>query len=65
MARTSSFPLYDEFKFDGKLGELIRGWKAEGKTVDDIAFILRAEHEVPVSRSTVGRWVAHAMQDAA
>lgn len=64
MARTSSFPLYDELKFDGRLGEILRTWRAEGKSIDDISYLLRAEHDVKVSRSTVLRWLDKAEEAA-
>lgn len=58
MARTSTFPLYDELKFEGRLAPLLLQWKDdEGKSVDDIVFLLRSEHDVAVSRSTVVRWL--------
>lgn len=60
MSRTSSFPLYDEMKFGGKLADLLRQWRDEDKSLDDITYLLRSEHEVHVSRSTVKRWVDQA-----
>lgn len=58
MARTSSFPIYDELKFDGQLAAVLLRWRDEEEmSVDDIVFILRSEHDVVVSRSTVVRWL--------
>lgn len=58
MARTSSFPIYDDLKFGGRLASVLLRWRDdEGKSVDDIVFLLRSEHDVAVSRSTVVRWL--------
>lgn len=58
MARTSSFPLYDQLKFDGRLAETLTAWRDDEKlSVDEIAFRLRSDHGVVVSRSTVARWL--------
>lgn len=55
MARTSSFELYDRI-LDGKLRGLIAGWRAEGASLEEIAFRLR-EMKVTASAGTVGRWI--------
>ncbi len=58
MARTSSFPIYDELKFDGQLASVLLRWRDdEDRSVDDIVFLLRSQHDVTVSRSTVVRWL--------
>lgn len=58
MARTSSFPLYDQLKFEGRLAETLTTWRDDEKlSVDEIAFRLRSDHDVVVSRSTVARWL--------
>lgn len=56
MARTSSFPLYDELKFEGRLTEILTAWRDAKKPIDEVTFLLRSEHDVHVSRSTVKRW---------
>lgn len=64
MARTSSFPLYDELKYGGRLGETLLRWRdADGLSLDDILVRLR-EDGVQISRSTVGRWLAIADERA-
>lgn len=57
MARTSTYHLYDRL-LDGQLGTLLLAWKAADETVEDMAFRLRAEHDIKVAVSTVHRWLA-------
>lgn len=64
MARTSTYHLHDRV-LGGQLGALLLQWRSEGKTVQDIAFILRSEHDLKVSVSTVHRWVAIAEAESA
>jgi hypothetical protein len=37
MARSSTFPLVDRI-LDGRLGDLLTDWRAEGATFQDIAY---------------------------
>lgn len=61
MARTSSFPVYDRLKFGGRLAETLTAWRADGLSIDEVMIRLHAE-DVPVSRSTVVRWLDIATQ---
>lgn len=56
MARSSTFPLVDRI-LDGQLTALLTTWRGEGATFQDIAYRLRAEHDIRVSIATVQRWV--------
>lgn len=53
--RNSTFPLHDR-ALDGKLEGLLRGWRAEGLSLEEITFRLRTEHGTTVSVATVHRW---------
>lgn len=65
MGRTATFPIYDELKFEGRLGATLLAWRDEGLTVDAIWLRLLNEHDVDVSRSTVDRWITRAQKQAA
>jgi intein-encoded DNA endonuclease-like protein len=56
MAQGTTFPLVDRI-LEGTLAQRLESWRAEGKTYDDIAFLLRSEHDVKVSTATVCRWL--------
>lgn len=56
MARSSTFPLVDRI-LDGQLADLLTTWRGEGATFQDIAYRLRADHDIKVSIATVQRWV--------
>lgn len=56
MGRAPTFPLFDRI-LDGKLAELLTGWRDEGLSYLDISFKLRSEHELTVSPSTIQRWI--------
>lgn len=64
MARTGTYPVYDRL-LDGRLGDTLLGWKAEGTSVEDMAFRLRLDHDIKVSVSTVHRWLGIAETEAA
>lgn len=55
MARTSSFDLYDRI-LDGKLRQILADLRAEGHSLEEIAFRLRAL-DVQASGGTIGRWL--------
>ena len=57
MARTSSFPVYDRLKFGGRLAETLTTWRAEDDLSIDEVMIRLHGMDVPVSRSTVVRWL--------
>lgn len=54
--RTSTYTAWDR-ALDGRLTELLLELRAGGSTYDQIVDILRDEHDVHVSRTTVLRWV--------
>lgn len=54
MARTSTFHLYDRL-LGGQLGSLLL---AESKSVEDIVFELRRDHDIKISTATAYRWIA-------
>jgi len=56
MARTSTFLLYDRI-LNGKLEPLLLAWRAEGVSVTDMAFRLRAQEQIKVAPETVRRWL--------
>ena len=55
MARTSTLDLYDRL-LDGQVRVLLRQWREEGLSLDEMAYRLR-DMDVTASRSTVGRWL--------
>lgn len=55
MARTSRFDLYDRI-LGGQLASILTGMRAEGLSIVDVTFRLRAL-EVHVSTDTVARWL--------
>ncbi len=55
MARQSSFDLYDRI-LDGKLRQILSDLRAEGHSLEEIAFRLRGL-DVQASGGTVGRWL--------
>lgn len=63
MARTSTYHLHDRL-LQGRLGDLLLGWRQSDKTAEDIAYLLRSEHDLKVSVSTVHRWLAIAQSEA-
>lgn len=63
MARTSTYALHDRL-LGGRLGALLLEARAEGKTVEDIAFELRRDHDLKVSVSTLHRWLPIAEAEA-
>lgn len=63
MARQSTFELYDRI-LAGGLRDLLAGWKAEGLSMEEIAFRLRG-HAVTVSRDTVRRWYERMEEEVA
>lgn len=54
--RTSTFPLVDRHVFGGTFVDKLRQWRAEGVSHAEIAYVLRSEHDVAVSKETVRRW---------
>lgn len=56
MAGSSTFPLVDRI-LEGRLADILTNWRAEGATFQDVAYRLRAEHDIKVSIATVQRWV--------
>jgi hypothetical protein len=62
MARTGTYPVYDRL-LDGQLGAKLLAWRTDGLTAEDIAFLLRTDHEIKVSVSTIHRWLALAEGD--
>lgn len=64
MARSSTYPLVDRI-LDGRLADLLTDWRAEGVTLQDIAYRLRSEHDIKVSIATVKRWVGLAEAEKA
>src|SRR5690606_17504463 len=63
MARTSTYHAYDRL-LEGRLGPLLLDAKRDGRSVEDIAFELRAEHEIRVSVATIYRWLSIAESEA-
>lgn len=63
MARTSTYSLHDRL-LDGRLGAMLLEARAAGKTVEDIAFELRRDHDLKVSVSTLHRWLSIAESEA-
>lgn len=55
MARHSSFELYDRI-LDGKLRSIIADLRAEGHSLEEIAYRLR-DKDVKASAGTIGRWI--------
>lgn len=55
MARTSTLDLYDRL-LAGQMRVLLRQWRDEGLSLDEMAYRLR-DLDVTASRSTVGRWL--------
>ena len=64
MTRSSTFPLVDRI-LEGRLPDLLTTWRKEGATFQDIAYRLRAEHDIKVSIATVQRWVDMVAEDGA
>ncbi len=56
MARTTNMDLIDRL-LDGQLRPMLEAWAKEGLSYDEIAFRLRRDHDIKLSRSTVGRWL--------
>jgi hypothetical protein len=52
-----TFPLHDR-ALGGRLGPLLRRYKADGLSWDEIRNRLRDDHGIDVSARTVGRWLA-------
>ncbi len=48
--------MWADVLLDGKLDPILKGWKAEGLTVDQITRELH-DRDIEVSRETVRRWV--------
>lgn len=59
-----TYPLYDRL-LDGKLGDVLLGWRDEGIKNPEIAYRLRSEHEIVVSTETVRRWLHKLEKEAA
>lgn len=57
MPRTSTKDLYGK-ALGRDIDELLTEWKDEGLSGEDIAFRLKADHDLSVSTSTVYRWLA-------
>lgn len=55
MSSSSTFPLHDR-ALDGQLPKLLRKWRKQGISYQEIAFLLRSEHDVVVNGTTVMRW---------
>jgi hypothetical protein len=55
MARTSTALLVDRL-IPGGLEPFLRSARDGGETFNDIAFRLRAEHDIKVTEETVRRW---------
>lgn len=54
--KTSTYHAWDR-ALDGKLGEILLALRAENLSPEDIAYQLRTEHDIKVSRSTIARWL--------
>lgn len=63
MARTSTLDLYDRL-LDGQVRPLLKQWRAEGLSLDEMAYRLR-DRQVTASRSTIGRWLHRIDQETA
>lgn len=61
--RTSTYTAWDR-ALDGRLAELLRAYRAEGLSYDEIVYRLRQDHDVAVSRSTAFRWVEIAQTES-
>lgn len=61
MARTSTYHAYDRL-LGGRLGAILLD---PDKTVEDLLFELRSEHDIRVSTNTVYRWISIAQKEAA
>jgi len=57
MSRTSQYELADRL-LGGTLTLKLASWRADGSSLEDIAYKLRAEHDINVSTATVYRWCA-------
>lgn len=55
MGRQTIFPLIDRI-LDGHLADLLRQWKAEDMTHEQIARKLYIEHGIDVTGETVRKW---------
>ncbi len=56
MANRSGLRMWADVLLDGQLDPTLKGWKAEGLTVDQITRELH-DRDIEVSRETVRRWV--------
>lgn len=55
MSRLSTFPLHDR-ALDGQLKPILKRFRRQGVSYNDIAFRLRDEHQIVVTATTVMRW---------
>lgn len=55
--RTSTFHAYDAMT-NGRVGQDIARWDAEGCTRLEIRDRLRAEYQIDINPSTVARWIS-------
>lgn len=55
MPLPTTFHLYDRI-VGGDLADRLTAWRAEGLSLAEITYRLRAEHDVKVSTTTVHRW---------
>lgn len=60
MSRASGYPLANR-ALDGELGTLLKQWSDEGLSFYDMAYLLRSEHDLSVTPSTVSRWMKQAV----
>lgn len=62
--RTSTYTAWDR-ALNGDLTAILVAYKAEGLSLEDIAYRLRSDHDIKVSTSTVARWSTIAAREAA
>lgn len=63
MGRASTFALYDRL-LDGRLGEILKTYRAEGLSYFEITRRLSADHEIDITTETARRWL-HSLSRAA
>lgn len=55
MATRSRYDLIDRL-LDGRLAEVLAGWKAEGVSFDEQARRMEDDHGIAITRETLRRW---------
>lgn len=53
--QTSRLPLVERL-VGGDLAGLLRRWRTEGLTLDQMAVKMQTDHDIPVTRETLRRW---------